>query len=342
MAGVRNPSFRWIFHVGFWLFVLLLYALFFAQDGQEPGQIFLFVGMLLVVTMAATYFINYHLIPAFLLRNRQLMFVLYFLYTLLAALFLESIITLATYILITDLNIRDISPAALDVRYALAALLLIIFLGVAIKLLSHWQHARRQYDVLLKEKTEAELRFLKSQLSPHFLFNTLNNLYSLSVEKSDLAPKAILALSELLRYVLTETRALYVPLSLELDLVRHFIELEQLRFSDRISICLDTNESTGTELEVAPMLLLTLVENAFKHGVGKSNGQHFIHIAVKSQTNLIEFRVENSIREHNGSESEGIGLLNLRTQLNLLYPDRHQFSATRQRDRFVAVLNLVP
>jgi sensor histidine kinase YesM len=326
-------------HLGFWAFVFILYTLFFAQEEQNITHVLLFVGMLLVVTMATTYFINYYLVPTYLLQNHVLPFLLYFLYTLVAALFLESIITMATYFLVANLNIRSISPAAIDVRYALAALLLIIFLGVAIKLLSHWHQSRQQYDFLLKDKIEAELRFLKTQLHPHFLFNTLNNLYYLATEKSDMTPQAILALSELLRYILNETRTLFVPLTLELNLVRNFIELEKLRFGERIHIKMDIQESCKDQVNIPPMVLLTLVENAFKHGVAKSNGQHYIFISVKCALNQVEILVENSVRENDQPEGEGVGLRNLRSQLSLLYPDRHQFSATKLHDQYVTRLS---
>ncbi|MFM7329527.1 MAG: hypothetical protein ACKO3B_12410, partial [Bacteroidota bacterium] len=125
---------RWIIHLGFWVFVLLLYTLFFAQAGRGFSNIFLFVTMLLPVTMAATYLTNYFLVPVYLLNDRHLLFLLYFSYTLIGALFLETVITMVIYFLVAELDINDISPAAIDVRYTLAAFLMVIFLGVAIKL----------------------------------------------------------------------------------------------------------------------------------------------------------------------------------------------------------------
>ena len=329
-------------HLGFWVFVLFLYTLFFAQSDRELIHICLFAGMLLPVTMVATYFINYHLVPVYLLSGSHLLFLLYFTYTLIGALFLETVITLADYFLVAELDINDISPAAIDARYALAAFLMIIFLGVAIKLLSHWRHSRHQYDKLLKDKMEAELRFLRTQLNPHFLFNTLNNLYCLALEQSEKAPKAILALSDLLQYILDGTRGLFVPLSKEIELVKSFVELEQLRFGDRNTIRIETSEPSENEAQIAPMLLLTLVENAFKHGAGRSNGQHFIHITVKSEDGCIIIRVENSIRKIESPASTGIGLHNLRSQLELLYPDRYRFSMQTTNDRFIANLRLMP
>jgi two-component system LytT family sensor kinase len=342
MTLQHRPFVRGIIHLGFWVFVFFLYTLFFAQTGRHFTHIFLFVGMLLPITMVATYFTNYYLVPVYLLSDRHLLFLLYFSYTLIGALFLETVITMVIYFLVAELDIHEISPAAIDIRYTLAAFLMIIFLGVVIKLLSYWRESRHQYNQLLKDKMEAELRFLRSQLNPHFLFNTLNNLYCLAIEKSDLAPKAIMALSELLHYILDETRGLFVPLAREIELVRNFIELEQLRFGDRNSICLETTEQPETQTLIAPMLLLTLVENAFKHGVGRSYGQHFIHISVKSEDEWLVIRVENSIQKGEISEKEGIGLSNLRSQLDLLYSDRHQFSTQAINDRFVAILRLSP
>jgi LytS/YehU family sensor histidine kinase len=298
---------------------------------------FFFVALLMPVIVAATYFVNYYLIPTYLLRDKYFSFGVYFIYTLIAAVFLESAIAIATYILVAGLKIQDISPAAINIRFVLAALLMIIFLGVAIKMRSHWRQSREQYNLLLKERVEAELRFLKTQLNPHFLFNTLNNLYYLSIEKSDLVPKAILALSELLDYILAGTHAEYVPLEREINLIRNYIELEQLRFGDRVSVQLNV---TDKPIQIAPMLLFTLVENAFKHGAGKSNGQHFINIIVQDSDNQLLLCVENTIQASNDVLRDGIGLQNLRLQLALLYPGQHQLIVSRQTDRFVVNLKI--
>lgn len=154
------------------------------------------------ITIGTTYFMNYFLVPRYLMKERYGLFILYFLYALISSIFLEMVTALIIFILIAEWKVRNMTPASINIIFLLAALLLVVFLGMTIKMVLHWRKSKDDYQKLMLEKIETELKFLKTQLNPHFLFNTLNNLYYLTSEKSDKAPNAILALSELLDYVL--------------------------------------------------------------------------------------------------------------------------------------------
>lgn len=311
---------RWVIHIFFWLIVLTFYVIFFGRKNSNYVPTFFFVGLLMPVTVGATYFLNYYLVPIYLMKERYGYFALYFIYTLIGSLFLEMLISALTFIVIAEQNIHDMSPASIDLFFLLASLLMVVFFTMGIKMLLHWRQSKVDYEKLMRDKIEAELKFLKVQLNPHFLFNTLNNLYYLSTEKSDKAPQAILQLSEILDYVLHKGKSMLVPLEQELKQVDNYISLELLRYEDRIQID-RTIKGNIADHQIGPMMLITLIENAFKHGVMQSTGRTWIRMKVECSPLKFEIQIGNSWR--NKVHGTGIGLNNLRSQLNHLYPDNH-------------------
>lgn len=172
------------------------------------------------------------------------------------------------------------------------------------------------------EKQEAELNYLKSQTNPHFLFNTLNNIYSLSRDKSDLAPESILRLSKILRYMLYETGGAYIAIEQEIKIMHDYIALEKLRYDESLRINFN-NDVEDMKQAIPPLLLIPLVENAFKHGVSETRNQPFVDIHLSVKNRQLTFVVKNSA-ESIATETrirESIGLSNLRRQLQLLYTD---------------------
>ncbi len=198
---------------------------------------------------------------------------------------------------------------------------------------------KRTTQQLQIEKQEAELNFLRSQTNPHFLFNTLNNIYSLSRDRSDLAPESIMRLSKILRFMLYETRGNYISIEQELKIIHDYIELEKLRYDESLKISFSENIENPKQA-IPPLLMIPLVENAFKHGVSETRGFPFvdIHISVKNQQLL--FEVKNSVEEFKEGEiQEKIGLSNLSRQLELLYKEYNL--AVVQRDKvFTATLKI--
>ena len=325
---------RWVVHVVFWTLILLLYVVFFGRKNSNYVQTFFFVGLLMPVTVSATYFLNYFLVPRFLMKERYAFFLLYFIYTLIGAIFLEMIVAMLTFIVMAEIQIRNMSPASFDIFFLLVSLLMVVFLGVSIKLLLHWRQSREDYHKLMLDKTDTELKFLKAQLNPHFLFNTLNNLYYLALEKSDKTPKAILQLSDMLDYVMRTSKSVCVPLEDELKQVDNYIGLELLRYEDRVNV---ETVVTGkvSECSIGPMILITLVENAFKHGIMKMAGASWIKLSVDSSAERMIISVRNSWK--NKTSGNGIGLENLRRQLNLLYGDEFQLFIESNKPKEFAV-----
>ncbi len=328
---------RWLIHVGFWLAVIMVYAVFFGRRNSNYFQTLFFIGLLMPITIATTYFFNYFLIPRYLLTGRTTIFLLYSLYTLLVSVFAEVMVALMTFLVMAELRIHNMSPASVDIIFLLASLLMIVFLGVAIKMVLRWRQSQVDYQRLIRDKVETELKLLKAQLNPHFLFNTLNNLYYLTSQKSDRAPQAVLQLSEILDYVLHAGKTMFVPLAQELRQVENYTALEMLRYEGRVQV---THQVTGPveQHQIAPMILITLIENAFKHGVMPTAASGWIAFEVNATPDQVEISLRNSYKQT--ATQSGMGLANLRDQLALLYPDRHQLTVQALPTEFSVRLTL--
>lgn len=215
----------------------------------------------------------------------------------------------------------------------------IIFYAVA-RHIYNYVKLKQATQQLRIEKQEAELNYLKSQTNPHFLFNTLNNIYSLSRDKSDLAPESIMRLSKILRFMLYETSGEYICIEQELKIITDYIELEKLRYDDSLHINFNHNIEDMKQA-VPPLLLMPLVENAFKHGVSETRNRPFVDIHLSVIKRQLIFMVKNS-SETLGEEpavKENIGLGNLRRQLELLYKD-YSLDVTQSASVFTATLKI--
>lgn len=215
----------------------------------------------------------------------------------------------------------------------------VLFFGI-IKHIYTYIKLKQTAQQLQIEKKEAELNYLKSQTNPHFLFNTLNNIYSLSRDKSDLAPESILRLSKILRFILYENSAQYIAIEQELKIINHYIELEKLRYDDSLRINFNYNVE-DLKQSLPPLLLMPLVENAFKHGVSETRNHPFIDIHLSVNKQQLNFIVKNSIEQSPAELNikENIGLSNLRRQLELLYKD-FNLSVQLEKSEFIAVLKI--
>ena len=196
-----------------------------------------------------------------------------------------------------------------------------------------------------KRQLTTELKFLRSQISPHFFFNTLNNIYSLTLEKSDRAPEVILKLSELMRYLLYATRKRKQDLKSEIDCIQNYIDLERIRFDDTLNVDMQISGSLEN-CEIAPMLLIPLIENCFKHGASNNIGQMDIAIDIDVKDEFMHFRVSNTIPEGNlksnvPTRGGGIGLSNIKKRLELGYLDKdYDLSIFEENKIFHANLKL--
>ncbi|TMI94786.1 MAG: histidine kinase [Bacteroidetes bacterium] len=215
----------------------------------------------------------------------------------------------------------------------------VFFFGI-IRHIYRYIKLKQAAQQLLIEKKTAELNYLKSQTNPHFLFNTLNNIYSLARDKSDLAPESILRLSKILRFMLYETGGDYIAIDQEIKMISDYIALEKLRYDDSLRINFNY-DIEDTKQAMPPLLLMPLVENAFKHGVSETRSQPFVDVHLSINKRQLVFVVKNSTDDVSAEKNvkENIGLSNLRRQLELLYKE-YDLVVHQDLSVFIATLKI--
>jgi len=215
----------------------------------------------------------------------------------------------------------------------------VFFFGI-IRHIYNYIKLKQAAQQLQIEKQVAELSYLRSQTNPHFLFNTLNNIYSLARDKSNLAPESILRLSKILRFMLYETSGEFISVEQELKIVNDYIELEKLRYDESLRVNFNY-DIEDMKQALPPLLLIPLVENAFKHGVSETRGQPFVDVHLSIKKRCLTFIIKNSTGaiEEERIIKENIGLTNLRRQLELLYSD-YNLSVQNGDSAFTAILKI--
>ena len=217
---------------------------------------------------------------------------------------------------------------------------LVVSLFVAVDLVRHALRQQQLNDTYKREKLEAEYRLLHSQVQPHFLFNTLNNLVSVSLHQASRMPDLLQRLAGLLSYQLHESNRKTVPLSKEIEYLKDYIALEKIRYGERLDVQTNFSEwSQRPDLQIPPMLLLPFVENAFKHGASRSEADCWIQIRLHMHENRLSFTVENSVPEENtGVTCTGLGLSNLKKRLDILFPHQYELLTLKEDSHFLATL----
>ncbi|RZK81010.1 MAG: hypothetical protein EOO92_06105, partial [Pedobacter sp.] len=226
-------------------------------------------------------------------------------------------------------------------RYITSHIFLCGFFVVAsslIRFAADWFGNESTQKNLVREKKEMELQFLKSQLNPHFLFNSLNNIYSLAYQKSDKTADAILKLSEIMRYMIYESNDSWVALSKEIEYVQSFIELQKLRFKDGAAVEFTLNGEINDQ-HIVPLILISFVENAFKHGIA-NDPENPIRINIIANQKILHFSVTNKKNKFNKDQMGGVGLNNVERRLQLLYPDRYKLNIVNSESHYTSELML--
>jgi LytS/YehU family sensor histidine kinase len=228
------------------------------------------------------------------------------------------------------------------VQMASTSLFIVIFVGM-LRFAKDWFELEAKKKELENEKLTAELSFLKEQINPHFLFNTLNNLYYLAYTKSDNTTEVIAKLSQMMRYMIYESNYPLVELSKEIEYMQNYVSLERLRLNNQIPIEFKIEGDPG-RIKVAPLILITFLENAFKHGVSGDDKKAWVNLSIKLAGNSFIYTVENSKKKINGVTSEhgksGIGLLNVKRRLELTYGEKYKLDVKDLADRYYVQLKL--
>lgn len=325
----------------FWTAYFGAAALIMISETQiHRWTFFLQLLTLLPPDMLQVYLNIYVLIPRLLFRRR------YFLYfsTLLLSVLLQSafFIALRRYYSLHGETAFNHATAFTLGNFFIRGLNIFSLIGLTtgIKFLKDWMRQERQWQEKEKQHIRTELNFLRSQIHPHFFFNTLNNLYSLTVRKSDQAPEVVLKLSELMSYMLYGSGEPLVALDKEIVNLENYIALEKLRFGKRLTLCFEKKGDTGV-VTIPPLLLITFVENSFKHGLKDKMGPVRIDICLRVEKVALFFEVRNPAgSEMEGGEAGGIGLKNVRRRLDILYGGRYELVLERTEELFVLQLKI--
>ncbi len=311
-------------HVLFWMASFIFLVNFFSASNKVEKIDYIYTALFHVSLVTAVYVNIWILIPRVLQKARYL---IYFV-CILALIYISAQFNQVTFDHLVDL----ILPGYYFISfYDIGDILKFVFVYVALtsllKLSKGWfllSQAEKQIMRIRQEKVESELKALKSQINPHFLFNSLNNIYSLAMGGSGKAPAAILKLSDLMRYMIYESNEEKVSLQKEIDFLENYIALQRLRSDQRSKIEYTKDGSPG-ELKIAPLLFLPLVENSFKHGVKGDPAGGYVRIHLEIRDRQLNLSLENNkgkVDEIEGQENSGIGLANVKRRLELLYPDR--------------------
>jgi len=335
-------------HISFWLIILFIAPISSEGGIDEAIQAFIFRIVNLPIKILAAYFLTYFLIPNFFQKKQYSLSILLFLlftYVFTVLYRINNIYVAETLAGYTDKeSILEIMTSfkwtvlAYFERLYRVALLFLIFKTVKDQVLK-----KQQIERLEKEKTTAELNFLKAQIHPHFLFNTLNNLYALTLDKSDDAPEVVAKLSEMLDYMLYQCNEPKTLISKEIELLEHYIDLEKLRYGDRLELNFQYKIDNPNS-QIAPLILISLVENAFKHGVSGALQKPEIQIDLEVKNKVLHMHVFNTKAANVQSDAmnykEGIGVKNIQRQLDLVYPKRYEWKVKEGEESYEVNLKI--
>lgn len=335
-----------ILHLFFWSLVWFFFYLFFRSGTSNAVFLRWFTTLSSVISIIASYVFVYDLLPNYLLKNNYRKFVLYSLY---AGVFVTTAV-LATvafgFVFFFNLEYQQMPTLIKSPSVILVSVLLIIVLASGFKILQHSYQSLEEKNALENrflqtqlQLKEQELRLLKMQIQPHFLFNTLNTIYGLAIQKKENAPEMILKLSNLLDYILYQVEKPKVFLEDEIAHLEDYISLEKMRFHDTLKVDF-TKNITSKKMQISPMLLIPFVENSFKHGV-LVDGFLNIKLNLKVTSSKLIFTVENNFKRKKNNLPGGIGLENIKKRLEMLYPQKHLLEVTEKDNTFKILLEIL-
>lgn len=338
-----------IIHIVAWG-ILFGLPFFFTGREEETVTVESYMRFVIVpISFMLVFYVNYFiLVPKYLFTRRLPEFfvanVLLIVFTMVAVHFLLDLLPDPPQLHHPKPQMGKEPPLRNKIGFFLGNAMMYILvsgLSVAIRVTRNWYRIETMRRDLEQSRVEAELQNLKSQLNPHFLFNTLNNIYCLIAFSPDRAQGVVHDLSRLLRYVLYDSNQKFVLLGKELDFIRNYVELMRIRLPEHVSLDLQISGQENEGGMIAPLLFISLIENAFKHGVS-NNLPSFIRICITYDKTEVHCRIENSYFPKNGQDKSGsgIGLVNLEKRLELIYPESYSFRHEQDGDTYIADLQI--
>ncbi len=326
-------------HVFFWFCAWFFFFFYYKRYSEVNSYTLLASFINLVVAIATVYTFNYYLIPKILLKNKWKKFIAFAFVAIVLFFYIELLLTL---ILVVKLLYDGYSlfPEMVDVAMLFFNMFFIVFIAIAIKFYKRWSEKDFREQKVKKEIVEAELQMLKTQINPHFLFNTLNSIYVLAMKNSDQTATMVMRLSNMLDYILYKIDAHRIPVSTEIKIIENYIELEKIRFSNRVNLSFNPGYKSK-DIQIPPMLIIPFIENAFKHGVAKSLEKSWINISIQETGQMMNIAVSNS-KGQNPTKSEigGIGLANVKKRLEILFHDNYILDISEKINTYEVFLSI--
>lgn len=345
-----NTTTKILIHSIIWCFIMVTFLISFYESFLVMNLDFYvqwFTGIMLF------YFNYFYLVPKLLLQKKYWTFVtivlsIITLFTVIRILYFlpefkefepQKIFNATGQEIIRPLRMQRKDPAIRRI-FPSIFYVFIIASSTVLRTLSGFYDNEQNKLIAEANRTTTELTYLRKQTNPHFLFNALNSIYSLAYKKSDLVPDAIVTLSEMMRYMLYETDNKTVPLEKEINYIKNYIELQKLRLNNIENIFINIHGQTSNK-QIEPLLLISFIENAFKYGTDYKGVAH-VKIKINITDSVLDFWIENRMEHYvKDVENSGIGLNNIESRLNLLYPDTHQLTITETEINYSVHLNLI-
>lgn len=333
-----------VLHSIFWLLLLLVLVAISLSGRKFTTMDLIYSYGLFSVLNISSFYINYiFLIPELIQKRKKYwFFMIAFLLLIAGNVLFKTVVAVLNPDDLLHFIKKDGSTGTISVNEFIFSSTFssgfILVCSCIIKFSVDWFSNERIQSSLESEKKDMELQFLKSQLNPHFLFNSLNNIYSLAYQKSEKTADAILKLSEIMRYMIYESNDSWVDLSKEVEYVTSFVELQKLRFKDGASIVITINGEIDGQ-KIVPLILISFVENAFKHGVANDPTDP-IKINIIANQKILHFSVSNKKSTTNKDAMGGVGLNNVERRLQLLYPDRYKLNIVNSATHYTTELML--
>ncbi len=333
---------RWqiVCHISFWVAMMALLSFIARNDPKFTTADLLIIFLLYPVINISLFYLHYLvLIPEFLNKKRYG----YYILAVIVAIIVYGLgkygvaLMFKEHVLVHDKN--QVTGFGAYFLTTVFASLFFLFLSAVLKFTVDWFLNERIQRDLENQRLSAELAFLKSQINPHFLFNSLNSIYSLAYQRSETTPEAILKLSEIMRYMLYECNDNKVDLVKELQYLQNYIDLQKIRFGNKAFIDFKVEGKIEAQ-QIVPLLLISFIENAFKHGVA-NNPLTPIRLLIDVNEAHLHFFIQNKKHTNNRDESGGIGLNNVKRRLDLLYPGRYNLDIRDEKDTYTVELSLV-
>ncbi len=329
---MKTRTIQILLQAGFWLVIGTNYMNYLLRDFALLDA--LGTTIFAMCIYAVPFYLNYFFISDYLFIKKQ-----YVRFSLLILLVLSIPVLIINF---TDYAWLLVDESSYDYNIdGISNFIFFLLISTAIKGMEIWLNNQQREAQREKEKLQAELNFLKLQINPHFLFNTLNNIYSLAYSGNPKSADMIAKLSQILRYMLYDCKEERVALQKEIDLLENYINLQILKFAEERNIDLYT-EGINLDHKVAPLLLINFLENSFKHSDISTNEKGWIKIAAIVENDVLEFTLANSLpRQQNAaSENSGLGLANIQKQLTLTYPENHQLEIEKNDHEFQVTLKI--